>query len=224
MAQANVIFDLDGTLIESEQIWEDVRRRFVIAQGGRWRDDAQTMMIGMRTAEWARYIHETLAVPLPPNTIARDVVDDVVKRMNAHVPVLPGADDALKRLSRDFRLGLATSASLPVAETVLAHTGWHAFFPVVVSADSVERGKPAPDVYLRAMELLGARSQLTAAVEDSANGIRSAHAAHIAVIAIPNRSFPPDANALSEALRVLPSLNDLNSDVIRSAIDGQALG
>lgn len=219
-----VIFDLDGTLIESEEVWEDVRRRFVITHGGRWRDDAQTTMIGMRTAEWARYIHETLAVPLPPETIARDVVDGVVRRMNAHVPVLPGAEGALNRLARDFRLGLATSASLPVAETVLARTGWQAYFAAVVSADAVPRGKPAPDVYLRALELLDAKPQLTAAVEDSANGIRSAHAARLAVVAIPNHSFPPDSGALSLASRVLQSLNGMNSDIIRQALDVQALG
>lgn len=214
-----VIFDLDGTLIESEEVWEDVRRRFVITHGGRWRDDAQTTMIGMRTAEWAQYIHETLTVPLPADTIARDVVDGVVRRMNANVPVLPGAEGALKRLARDFRLALATSASLPVAETVLARTGWHVYFSTVVSADAVARGKPAPDVYLRALELLGAHPQQTAAVEDSANGIRSAHSAHLSVIAVPNRSFPPDAMALAQATCVLNGLEELDSDVVRRALN-----
>ncbi len=79
-----VIFDLDGTLVETEEIWEDVRRRFAITHGGRWRDDAQTTMIGMRTTEWAQYIHGDLAVPLSTDVIARDVIDGVVKRMNKH--------------------------------------------------------------------------------------------------------------------------------------------
>lgn len=218
MAQVSVIFDLDGTLIESEEVWEDVRRHFVVTHGGRWRDDAQTTMIGMRTAEWAQYIHNDLAVLMPVDVIARDVIDGVIDRMNAHVPVLPGANGALSRLSCDFRMGLATSASLPVAETVLARTGWNVFFQVVVSADSVERGKPAPDVYLRALELLGAQAELTTAVEDSGSGIRSAKSARCSVVAIPNHAFPPEPAALAQASRVLTSLDELDSALIRSII------
>jgi HAD superfamily hydrolase (TIGR01509 family) len=209
----DVIFDLDGTLIESEQIWRDVRHTFVVANGGRWRPDAAAAMIGMRTSEWARYMHDELGVALAPEQIAERVVTAVAQRL-AKPPVLPGADAALRRLARDFRLGLASSAALRVAQTVLAATGWHALFAVVVSADEVARGKPAPDVYLRALELLGADPSRAAAVEDSANGIRSAHGARIAVVAIPNRDFPPDAAALTLAARILPNLDALDSPVI----------
>jgi beta-phosphoglucomutase-like phosphatase (HAD superfamily) len=212
-----VIFDLDGTLIESEQTWRDVRHEFVLAQGGRWRSDAAATMIGMRTQEWARYIHDDLDVALPPAEIAKRVVDAVVARLQ-DVPVLPGADDALRRLGDVFRLGLATSAALPVAQAVLARTGWKQCFSVVVSADEVSRGKPAPDIYVRAVELLGANTSRTAAIEDSANGIRSAHAAGLAVIAIPNREFPPDHEALALASRVAKGLDELNSTFIRSVV------
>jgi beta-phosphoglucomutase-like phosphatase (HAD superfamily) len=212
-----VIFDLDGTLIESEQVWRDVRREFVVTHSGQWRDGAQNDMIGMRTAEWAKYMHETLRVPLDADEVARQVVRAVVDRLE-NVPVLAGADGALQRLARAFRLGLATSAALPVAQAVLVRTGWSKFFDVVVSADEVARGKPAPDVYLRALDLLGAQASLTAAVEDSSNGIRSAHAAQLAVVAIPNSEFPPGADALALAARVLPNLDALNADVVRACI------
>jgi HAD superfamily hydrolase (TIGR01509 family) len=208
-----VVFDLDGTLIESEQVWRDVRHEFVTANGGRWHSGAAAAMIGMRTNEWANYIHDQLRVALAPNLIADRVVSAVAERL--HDPhVLPGADAALERLASAFRLGLASSASLLVAQTVLALTGWGKYFAVVVSADEVERGKPAPDVYLRALELLDANPLRTAAVEDSANGIRSGHAAGLAVVAIPNREFPPDAEALSLASRILPNLDALTADVI----------
>lgn len=210
-----VIFDLDGTLIESEQIWRDVREAFVREHGGRWHSGAQAAMIGLRTDEWARYIHDDLRVPLEPDEIAKEVVAQVAARLH-DVPVLPGADAALERLARDFRLGLATSAALPVAQTVLERTGWRKYFAVVVSADEVPRGKPAPDVYLRALELLQADPARTAAVEDSANGIRSAHAAGLRVIAIPNHEFPPDAEVLALASRVLENLDQLNADVINT--------
>jgi HAD superfamily hydrolase (TIGR01509 family) len=211
-----VIFDLDGTLIESEQIWRDVRRTFVIEHGGKWRDDAQAKMMGMRTDEWAQYIHNELGVALAPAAIKDRVVAGVVARLAQHVPILPGANEALERLGRAFQLGLATSATLVAAQTVLAKTGWQRFFAVVVSADSVARGKPAPDVYLRAVELLDADPAQTVAVEDSANGIRSAHAAGLAVAAVPNAEFPPDAAALALADRIVSSLDQLDVETIRT--------
>jgi HAD superfamily hydrolase (TIGR01509 family) len=214
-----VIFDLDGTLIESEQIWAEVRRRFVLAYGGRWHDGAQAAMIGMRTNEWAAYVHADLGVALDPDRIAQIVVNEVKDRLMRELPIIPGAEGALERLAAAFQLGLATSAALPVAQAVLQKTGWTKFFRVVVSADEVPRGKPAPDIYLRALELLNADAARTAAVEDSANGIRSAHAAQLAVVAIPNRAYPPDAGALALAARVLPSLNDLDASTIRAVLD-----
>jgi HAD superfamily hydrolase (TIGR01509 family) len=221
MKQEWVISDLDGTLIESEQIWSDVRREFVVEHGGRWQPGAQDKMIGMRTGEWAQYIQDDMGVALAPTAIAADVVERVVARLSQHVPVLPGADGALERLANAFTLGLATSATLVVAQTVLEKTGWKKFFAVVVSADEVSRGKPAPDVYLRALELLKADPSRTAAIEDSASGIRSAYAARLAVVAIPNRAFPPDPEALALATRVLDNLNQLDAATIRTALQGR---
>lgn len=217
MEDESVIFDLDGTLVETEQIWRDVRREFVAAHGGRWNGSAAAAMIGMRTTEWADYIHDELGVAMPSAEIAQAVVAGVVARLQS-VPVLPGALGTLERLAGAFALGLATSASLPVARAVLERTGWTRFFKVVVSADEVKHGKPAPDVYLRALELMNADSSRTVAVEDSANGIRSAHAARLAVIAVPNREFPPDAGALALASRVIPDLDALDVALVRELV------
>ncbi len=220
-----MVFDLDGTLIESEQIWDEIRQEFVVGEGGRWCDGAQAAMMGMRTEEWARYIHDELGVALPPQAIAQRVVHMVSERFMAQVPAIPGAEAVLERTARAFALGVATSSALSVAQTVLAETGWSKFFAAVVSADAVARGKPAPDVYLRALELLGADARRSAAVEDSSNGIRSAHAAGLAVIAIPNRAYPPDFGALALADCRLERLDDLAVDTIedllrRRAADG----
>lgn len=214
---AFVVFDLDGTLIESEQIWRDVRRDFVTSNGGRWNESAQAAMMGMRTNEWAQYMHDRLGVPLNRDVIAQRVVAAVARRLQ-HPPVMPGADAALARLADQFRLGLASSAALAVAQTALRATGWERFFEVVVSSDEVERGKPAPDVYLRAIALLGAEPSNAAAVEDSASGIRSAQAAGLAVIAIPNHEFPPDAGALALASRILPNLDALDVPLVDAVL------
>ena len=214
MKRTWVISDLDGTLVETEQIWRDVRHDFTVRHGGTWRPDAAAAMIGMRTDEWARYIHCDLGVPLEPAEIRRQVVAAMVERLTQNVPVLPGADAALECLSSAFPLGLATSATPAVAHAVLEKTGWKKFFAVVVSADEVSHGKPAPDVYERALTLLGADPSRTAALEDSTNGILSAHNAGLAVIAIPNREFPPDSGALALAARVLSSLDGLGVETI----------
>lgn len=213
-----VVFDLDGTLIESEGIWADVRRQFVLDHGGTWHQGAQATMIGMRTTQWAQYIHDDLGVALAPAEIARRVVDGVRDRLVQSVPILPGAQEALERLAAVYPLGLATSAALPVARAVLEKIGWQRFFKAVVSADEVRRGKPAPDVYLRALELLGAAPRESAAIEDSTNGIRSAAAAGLAVLAIPNREYPPDSEALALATAVLPNLTAVEPSAITTAI------
>ena len=219
-----MLFDLDGTLIESEQIRRDVRRDFVLKCGAEWRDDSQQAMMGMRSDEWANYMHDALLVPLPPDEIKRKIIERVSARLAENVPILPGADGALERLSGAFVLGLATSSAVQVANAALDATGWKRYFHVVVSADAVERGKPAPDVYLRALELLQADASCTAAIEDSANGIRAADAAHIAVVAIPNREFRPDVRALRLASRIVDKLDNLSVGMIHALIGDEAAG
>jgi HAD superfamily hydrolase (TIGR01509 family) len=218
MPDAWVIFDMDGTLIESEHIWADVRREYANEHGGHWHDGAQQTMMGMRTNDWARYMESDLGVDLPASVIADEVVQRVCERLSESVPILPGAQDALGRLAHVFPLGLATSAALAVAQTVLQKTGWNEWFGVVVSADQVPRGKPAPDVYLRTLELLGADARSTAAVEDSGNGIKSAHAAGLAVIAIPNRDYPPQKDALTLASRRVDRLDAVDEAMVRDVL------
>ena len=213
-----VVFDLDGTLVETEQVWHDVRLEYVTEHSGRWNDRAQQTMMGMRTQEWAAYIRTELNVRESESTIARDVLNGVIARLSRHIPILPGANEALERLSNAFRLGLATSAALPVAQSVLKETGWDKKFEAVVSADEVARGKPSPDVYERALELLGADAARSAAIEDSTNGLRSAVAAGLVTIAIPNRSYPPEPSALALAARVISTLPELDVPLVRDVL------
>lgn len=213
-----IVFDLDGTLIETEQIWRDVRQEYVVECGGRWRDDAQRAMMGMRTQEWARYMHDALGVERSPGIIEEQVVARIIERLSEGIPLIAGAGVVLERLAGAFVLGLATSSALAVAQFVLTKTGWKKYFATVVSADSVARGKPAPDVYRRALMLLDAPAGASAAIEDSANGIRSAHAAGLAVVAVPNREFPPGAQALALAAAVVPTLEGLDASTIRTVL------
>jgi HAD superfamily hydrolase (TIGR01509 family) len=204
-----VIFDLDGVLIDSEQAWDDARRDFVAEQGGRWQDRAQRDMMGMSSTEWSRYVRDELGVDMPPERISAEVVARLSALYERRLPLLPGAREAVERLATDLPLGLASSSNRELIDLVLEVGGLAAFFGVTVSSEEVARGKPAPDVYLEAARRLGVSAARSVAIEDSRNGILSAAAAGMRVIAIPNRAFPPGAEALAAASLVLGSLNDL---------------
>jgi HAD superfamily hydrolase (TIGR01509 family) len=206
---AAVIFDLDGVLIDSEPVWEQVRRSFVRERGGRWPDDAQTRLLGMSTAEWASYLSEDLRVDLPPGEVADVVIDRMAAHYAGNLPLIPGADDALRRLSIRWPLALASSSPRRLIDSVLVAAGWSDLFGATVSTDEVGRGKPAPDVYLEAASRLGRKAAACAAVEDSSNGMRSAAAAGMLVIAIPRPQYTPAPDALKLAALTLTSLTDL---------------
>ena len=209
-----VVFDLDGVLIDSEPVWEQVRRQFVAEHGGHWAAGAQQRLMGMSTGEWARYLGEDLGAGLTPETIAALVVDQMKARYAEHVPFMPGAVSAVRRLAARWPLGLASSSPPVLIGAVLDGAGLRDCFAVTMSTEQVAHGKPAPDIYLAVTERLGRPPQRCAAVEDSANGLRSAAAAGLRVIAVPHPRYPPGADALSLATLVLPSLTELTTGAV----------
>ena len=118
-----VVFDLDGVLIDSEPVWEQVRRGLVAERGGHWAPDAQRRLMGMSTPEWARYLSGDLGVGLPPDGVASLVVDRMAARYRERIPFLPGAAEAVRRLAARWPLGLASSAPAVLIETVLQAAG-----------------------------------------------------------------------------------------------------
>jgi HAD superfamily hydrolase (TIGR01509 family) len=211
------VFDLDGVIIDSEQLWDEVREGLARERGGRWSKQAQADMMGMSSTEWSRYMHEVVGLPEPPDAINREVVRRMLVRYSEHLPLIDGAVDAVKRLAAHWALGVASSSNRELIDHVLELSGLAPYFNVTVSSEEVERGKPAPDVYLEAADRLGVEPSRSVAIEDSASGIRSAHAAGMRVVAIPNRAFPPPADVLALANVVLESINELDSDVVKAA-------
>jgi HAD superfamily hydrolase (TIGR01509 family) len=209
-----VVFDLDGVLIDSEPVWEQVRRQVVAEHGGHWAADAQRRLMGMSTGEWARYLSEDLGVGLPPDRIAALVIERMAARYTERLPLMPGAVEAVRRLAARWPLGLASSSPPSLIETVLDAASLRSSFAVARSTEQVPRGKPAPDIYLAVAAQLGHRPERCAAVEDSSNGLRSAAAAGLHVIAIPHPKYPPDPDALEKAGLVLTSLAELTPDTI----------
>jgi HAD superfamily hydrolase (TIGR01509 family) len=219
---AAVIFDLDDVLIDSEAVWERVRREYVESAGGTWRDDSQLAMMGMSTREWSTYLSRDLGVGRPAEEVAAEVVSRVAAAYGDRPPLLPGAENAVGALGKEYLLGLASSSPRRLIGVVLEAAGLADAFSAVVSTEEVSRGKPAPEVYLEAARRLGMEPRRCAAVEDSSNGLRSASAAGMLVIAIPNRRYPPDPDALALADLTLPDLTALRSEVVRSLRAGTA--
>ncbi len=209
-----VVFDLDGLLLDSEQFWDTVREQYVHDRGGRWHERAQRDMMGMSSTEWSRYVHGELGVPDPPEEIVREILGRMMDRYREHLPVIPGAREAVERLAARWPLGLASSSNRELIDLALELLGVPNLFEVTVSSEEVDRGKPAPDVYLEAASRLGVESTRAAAIEDSHNGIRAARAAGMRVIAIPNPHFPPDEEALAQADVVLRSLEELKPEAV----------
>jgi len=209
-----VVFDLDGVLVDSEPVWEQVRRGLVAERGGRWAPDAQRRLMGMSTQEWARYLSEDLGVGLSPEQVAELVIDRMAARYTEQVPLLPGAVDAVHRMGGRWPLGVASSSPPRLIETVLRLAGLRSWFTEVMSTEQVAHGKPAPDIYLAVTAELGFPPPDCAAVEDSSNGLRSAAGAGLRVIAVPQPEYPPDPDALAQASLVLSSLGELTTDAV----------
>ncbi|TMK69681.1 MAG: HAD family phosphatase [Actinobacteria bacterium] len=209
-----VVFDLDGVILDSEQLWDEVREQLARVRGGRWSDRAQRDMMGMSSAEWSRYMHDVVGLGDPPEEINREVVRRMLERYTERLPLIQGAVDAVRRVAARRPLGLASSSNREIIEHALEVSGLAPLFRVSVSSEEVARGKPAPDVYLEAARRLGVDATRCAAIEDSANGIRAAHAARMRVVAIPNRRYPPDEEALALADVRLESIEQLDVSVV----------
>jgi len=209
-----VVFDLDGVIVDSEHVWDEVREQLARERGGRWHDRAQTDMMGMSSPEWSRYMHDVIGLTESPAEIDEEVVRRMLDRYAERLPLVDGAVGAVARLAASFRLGLASSSNRSVIDAVLDVSGLAPLFGATVSSEEVARGKPAPDVFLEAARRLDVPAGRCAAVEDSGNGIRAAHAAGMRVLAIPNLRYPPPDDALALADVVLGSIDELVPEVV----------
>lgn len=210
----NVVFDMDGVLTDTESMWDEVRRGLAERAGVPWPDDATTAMMGMSTPEWSAYLSTEVGIGLSPAEAADATIDAMAERYRQGVPVMTGAVDAVRRMSEGRTLALASSSPRRLIDTVLAELGITDLFAATVSTEEVDAGKPAPDGYLRACELAGIDPARGVAVEDSSNGIRSAHAAGLAVVVVPTAFHPPSPDAAALAAATIDTLDELTPDLV----------
>ena len=209
-----VIFDLDGVLMDSEQRWNEAKEALVRETGGRWREEAPTAMMGMSSTEWSAYLRDELAVPMDLGAINREIVRRMQDGYRSELPTLPGAGEAVRALAQRWPLGLASSANRVVIDLVLELAGFGDAFRVTVSSEEVARGKPAPDVYLKAANELGVSPGRCVAIEDSSSGLRAAAAAGMTVIAVPNQHYPPDPDAVALAAATVDVVGEVTPELV----------
>lgn len=215
MTQA-VIFDLDGTLTDTETVWHAVRRSLLADDGLVWSEEDSVAVGGMSTREWSGYMAAHKSFGPGAERAAQRTIDAVLQHYSRDLPVLPGAPDAVRRMAEQWPLGVASSSPTAVIERALEVLGVRDLISVVRSTEEGPgRGKPAPDAFLWVAEQLGAEPAHTVVVEDSANGLLAGLNAGMAVVAIPPHFLPPTDELLSRVAAVLNSLDELTVDLVQ---------
>jgi HAD superfamily hydrolase (TIGR01509 family) len=209
-----VVFDLDGVIVDSEQVWVEVREQYVRGLGLPYPPEATRAMMGMSSPEWSGYLSRALGVPGSLAEINDAIVERMLVRYGTRPPLIPGAVEAVRRLAKRWPVGIASSSNPSLIEAVVHAAGIDDLVQVALSSEDVGRGKPAPDVYLETVRRLKASPERCAAIEDSEPGLRSAKTAGLRVIAVPNLHFPPTAEALALADVVLANINELTEQVV----------
>ncbi len=217
-AMSVVVFDMDGTLTDTEAVWDTVRRGLAAEEGLPWPEDATTAMMGMSTQEWSGYLVSHVGLSGTAEEAAQRTIAPL-QELYRHggVPVLPGAVAAVRRLATHWRLGLASSSPRVLIDAALEQLGIADVIEVSLSTEELDgKGKPAPDVYLEVCRRLNADPTSSVAIEDAPAGIRSAHAAGMAVIAIPPHFHPPSAQVLALAASVVDDLDAVSVALVES--------
>lgn len=215
-----VVFDMDGTLTDTEAVWDEVRRALAIADGKPWPENGTQAMMGMSTQQWSAYLSEVVGLHGDAEEAAARTIAGLVERYRAGgMPVLPGAVAAVRRMATRWRLGLASSSPRVLIDAGIAQLQIGDAIEVSLSTEELNgAGKPAPDVYLEVCRRLGADPHRSVAIEDSASGIGAARAASMIVIAVPPHFHPPSSEVLAGVDAVLTSLDELSVELIEGLL------
>ncbi|MDO5737121.1 MAG: HAD family phosphatase [Propionibacteriaceae bacterium] len=211
-AQA-IIFDMDGTLMETEEQWDVVRRQLAADAGITWPEEATRAMMGMSTPEWSEYLVSFVGLPYSAPEAAEKTIDAMAQHHREGVELLPGAIESVRRMAERYPLAIASSSPRRLIDAGVEAMGIGDLLSATVSTEEVAAGKPAPDGFLRAAELLGVDPAACLAIEDSTNGVLSALEAGMQVVCIPPTFHPPSDDVLARTT-VLDSLDELTFELI----------
>nr|WP_255456856.1 MULTISPECIES: HAD family phosphatase [unclassified Mycolicibacterium] len=189
------MFDMDGTLVDSEKLWDVSMQAFYARFDAVMSPELREASVGGSAENVMRMVYDDLGLDPAPEAMAEsaDWLHDYTGELfEQGLPWRPGAQELLETLSASqVPLALVTNTRRELAEQALKTIGSH-YFAVTVCGDEVPDGKPAPDPYLRAAELLGVAPGDCLAIEDSVTGAQSADAAGCVVLVVPNDVAVPD--------------------------------
>lgn len=212
-----VVFDMDGVLLDSEGAWLQARRDYALNLSRVWTDADHAASMGSNLAGGSRIMVERLRLDLTPQQVEQDLLNRMQHLYAERLPACGGALDAVRRMATRYRLGLATGSPRALAEPALRRLGLLDCFAARIYGDMVAHGKPAPEIYLKAVAALGVEPRQAVGVEDSSNGLRALHAAGLGAVALIDPAFPPAPEALALAGVRLHHLNALDDDVVQRA-------
>ena len=183
---AAVLWDMDGTLVDSEEYWLSSEQNLAQEFNGSWNAQDGLDLIGMSLYDSSKVMKSKMGLELEPNEIIERLTNDVVAQLNRSIPWRPGAKELLRELKkRGVKTALVTMSMKRMAESVANQIPFKAF-DVIVAGDMVSQGKPHPEPYLLAAQMLGVKPEQCVAFEDSDPGLRSAEAAGTKAIGITN--------------------------------------
>lgn len=215
---AAVVFDLDGVLLDSEHLWEEMWTRQAARFSVTWTPEDTGHCQGMSAPEWSAHLADRIGGAESAGACERAVVDGMIEALEAgRMEPFRGAVTMVREVADRVPVALATSATRRLVDAVVERHGL--VFGATVSSAEVERGKPSPDVYLEAARRLGVDPAACVGVEDSGNGLRAAHAAGMTVLAIPNPTYPPAPDALDLATRVADGVPAAHREIL-ALLDG----
>ncbi len=211
-----IIFDWDGLLANTEDLWTRADMDWLSSRGIKYNDELKSELTGRGQKESAEIFRQTFSLASSNEEIIRQRFASIKKIYSAITEniLMPGALETIRQAkARDLKIAIASGSAQDILDAIVKHQGVNRYFDCIISSDKVAHGKPAPDVYLYVASLLGIRTRECAVLEDAENGVKAAKAAGMKCIAVPNKHTAKQDFSMAD--EVISSLKEFNMEKLK---------